>query len=126
MVGTVKWFNAQKGYGFITNDATGEEVFVHHTSIDMEGYRTLNEGDIVGFEFGEDTTGRLQAINVTPIATMQMVKTTLGKEGLSIKSFKDVYGVKKYHVVDTNNFIQNGEWGMSFDELAEYAGFKVN
>jgi cold shock protein len=46
--GTVKWFSNQKGYGFIARD-TGEDVFVHHTAIEAEGYRTLAEGDRVEF-----------------------------------------------------------------------------
>ena len=42
--GTVKWFNAQKGYGFITNESTGEDVFVHFSAIVSDGYKTLEEG----------------------------------------------------------------------------------
>ena len=42
--GTVKWFNAQKGYGFITNESTGEDVFVHFPGIAGEGYKSLEEG----------------------------------------------------------------------------------
>ena len=42
--GTVKWFNAQKGYGFITNEGTGEDVFVHFSAIVSDGYKTLEEG----------------------------------------------------------------------------------
>jgi len=48
--GVVKWFNEAKGYGFITRDSGGKDVFVHHTAIVMEGFRTLNEGDRVEFE----------------------------------------------------------------------------
>ncbi len=49
MTGTVKWFNASKGYGFIARDG-GEDVFVHQTAIQSEGYRTLEEGQRVEFE----------------------------------------------------------------------------
>lgn len=44
--GTVKWFNATKGYGFITNDETGEEVFVHFSGIVADGYKTLEDGQV--------------------------------------------------------------------------------
>ena len=47
--GTVKWFNNQKGYGFITPENGGSDVFVHHSAIQGEGYRSLNEGDTVEF-----------------------------------------------------------------------------
>ena len=49
MKGTVQWFNASKGYGFITPDGGEKDVFVHHTSIDMEGYRKLDQGQRVKF-----------------------------------------------------------------------------
>ena len=55
--GTVKWFNAEKGYGFITVDEGGAEVFVHWSAIDMEGYRALDEGQRVQFEIGEGQKG---------------------------------------------------------------------
>ena len=48
--GTVKWFNATKGYGFITNDETGEEVFVHFSGIVADGYKTLEDGQKVTFD----------------------------------------------------------------------------
>ena len=51
--GTVKWFNATKGYGFITNDATGEEVFVHFSGIVADGYKTLEDGQKVTFDTTE-------------------------------------------------------------------------
>jgi CspA family cold shock protein len=60
--GTVKWFNAAKGYGFIQRH-TGEDVFVHHSAIQMNGYRTLNNGTIVEFEVREGPKG-LHAENV--------------------------------------------------------------
>ena len=62
--GTVKWFNAQKGYGFITNESTGEDVFVHFSGIAGEGYKSLEEGQNVTFEITEGNRG-LQAVNVT-------------------------------------------------------------
>jgi len=63
MQGTVKWFNDAKGYGFISQD-TGEDVFVHYTAIDMEGFRTLNKGDKVSFEVERGPKG-LHAVSVT-------------------------------------------------------------
>ena len=62
--GTVKWFNAQKGYGFITNESTGEDVFVHFSGIAGEGYKYLEEGQNVTFDITEGNRG-LQAVNVT-------------------------------------------------------------
>ena len=64
--GTVKWFNAQKGYGFITNESTGEDVFVHFSGIAGEGYKSLEEGQNVTFDITEGNRG-LQAVNVTVV-----------------------------------------------------------
>jgi CspA family cold shock protein len=61
--GTVKWFSNQKGYGFIVRDH-GEDVFVHHTAIQTEGFRTLDEGQRVEFSVEQGPKG-LQATNVT-------------------------------------------------------------
>lgn len=61
--GTVKWFNDSKGYGFIKQD-DGEDVFVHHSAIQMQGFRSLAEGDRVQFEVAQGPKG-LQAANVT-------------------------------------------------------------
>ena len=63
MQGTVKWFNAQKGFGFIQRD-DGPDVFVHYSAIKSDGFRTLNEGDLVEFEIVEGPKG-LQAAEVT-------------------------------------------------------------
>jgi cold shock protein len=63
--GTVKWFNDAKGFGFISREG-GPDVFVHHTAILAEGFRTLNEGDRVSFEVVEGPKG-LQARNVVRI-----------------------------------------------------------
>ncbi len=65
--GTVKWFNDVKGYGFIT-DEDGNDVFVHYSSIQMDGRKSLNQNDIVEFEIGEGSTGRTQAVNVKRIS----------------------------------------------------------
>ena len=55
--GTVKWFNDKKGYGFITQDDGGPDIFVHHASIAGEGYKSLAEGDKVEFEITEGPKG---------------------------------------------------------------------
>lgn len=64
--GTVKWFNAQKGYGFITNEGTGEDVFVHFSAIMSDGYKTLEEGQKVTFDIEQDpkNSSKLRAANV--------------------------------------------------------------
>jgi CspA family cold shock protein len=64
--GTVKWFNDAKGFGFITQDGGGEDVFVHHTAITMDGFRTLAEGQKVQFEVTRGPKG-LQAQNVRAV-----------------------------------------------------------
>ena len=52
--GTVKWFNSEKGYGFISNDNGGDDVFVHFSAIVGEGFMTLDEGQIVTFDSEQD------------------------------------------------------------------------
>ena len=63
--GTVKWFSNQKGYGFITDEA-GNDVFVHYSGLNMEGFKTLEEGQAVEFEVTEGAKGP-QAINVVKL-----------------------------------------------------------
>ena len=55
--GTVKWFNADKGFGFIAPEDGGKDLFVHHSEIKMDGYATLNDGQEVEFEIGEGQKG---------------------------------------------------------------------
>ena len=67
--GTVKWFNAEKGFGFIANDEGGVDVFVHFSAIQTDGYRTLDEGQKVTFEVETDpkNPSKLRAANVCKV-----------------------------------------------------------
>ena len=67
--GTVKWFNAEKGFGFIANDEGGDDVFVHFSAIQTDGYRTLDEGQKVTFEVETDpkNPSKLRAANVCKV-----------------------------------------------------------
>lgn len=67
IVGTVKWFNASKGYGFIAREG-GKDVFVHYSAIQGEGYRNLNEGEQVEFSI-EDSPKGPQAVNVVKMSS---------------------------------------------------------
>lgn len=122
--GTVKWFDNAKGYGFIT-DENGKDYFVHYSSILMDGRKQLSECDIVEFEVGQGTTGRKQAVNVTPILTMQMIEKALKDEGLRVKQIIDQYGLKQYIVINSDDMMQSPEYGMSLVELAAFAGIDV-
>ena len=66
VTGTVKWFNGAKGYGFIAPDDGSEDVFVHFSAIQAEGYRNLDEGDRVAFTMEQGKKG-LQAVNVQKV-----------------------------------------------------------
>ena len=69
MNGTVKWFNPEKGYGFISDDNGGEDVFVHFSAIQTDGFKTLNEGQKVTFETEPDPkdSSKLRAVDVRPL-----------------------------------------------------------
>ncbi len=61
--GTVKWFDNKKGFGFIEPDDAGEDVFVHYSAVEMDGFKTLEEGQRVAFEVTQGEKG-LRAVNV--------------------------------------------------------------
>ncbi len=67
--GTVKWFNAEKGFGFISDDYGGDDVFVHFSAIQTDGYKTLSEGQKVTYDTEQDTrdSSKIRAVNVCPV-----------------------------------------------------------
>ena len=65
--GTVKWFNAEKGFGFIAQEDGGDDVFVHYSAIQSQGYKSLDENQKVEFDLTQGPKGP-QASNVRPIA----------------------------------------------------------
>ena len=76
--GTVKWFNDQKGFGFIRQEGVAEDIFVHHTAVKMEGFRTLAPGEVVEFEINRDEKG-MKAVNVTKTGQVLEVTENAGQ-----------------------------------------------
>lgn len=119
MKGTVKWFNTEKGYGFIKAE-NGTEVFVHYSQIKMDGFKSLDAGDVVEFDVRSEEKG-LAAINIVSVLTLSMMKKKAAKEHLHLEvAPADGSGNANWMIVDGNNFIVAGEQGMSLEELNDY------
>ena len=78
-IGTVKWFNDAKGFGFIEPEGGGEDVFAHFSAIAMEGFRTLPQGAKVSFELVEGPKGRL-AHNIAPLEPRPAPRRAVARE----------------------------------------------
>lgn len=65
--GTVKWFNDAKGFGFITPDGGGEDLFAHFSAINMNGFKSLKEGQKVSFDIGAGNNGKTRANNIQAV-----------------------------------------------------------
>ena len=119
MKGTTKWFNKQKGYGFIVGE-DGVEYSAHQTQIKMDGFRTLDAGDIVEFDARSEEKG-LAAVYIVPVLTLSMMKKKAAKEHLHLEVAPvDGYDNRGWMIVDGNNFIVAGEQRMSLTELNDY------
>lgn len=123
MRGTVKFFDRQKGWGFITSDE-GTDYFVHFSGIQVKGYRYLDADDIVSFDVKECERG-WQASNVQPVLTRRIVEDALKKDNLILRPYRNSLGLYRYLVTDINNVIQSSEQGMTLIEAAKYAEIDV-
>lgn len=74
-IGTVKWFNNAKGYGFILSEDGGEDLFAHYSSIHMDGYKTLKSGQKVSYDLIQGPKG-MHATNIAPVADTATVEKT--------------------------------------------------
>lgn len=119
MTGTVKWFDAKKGYGFIQTDE-GTDVFVHQSNIRMKGFRFLEEGDMVEYSTEINEKGTY-AVDVIPVLTADMMRKKALEDQKYLEETRDIYGSRKWMIVDQNNIIQKPtEQGMTLEELNEY------
>jgi CspA family cold shock protein len=84
MNGTVKWFNDQKGYGFITNEDGSGDVFVHYSGIATEGFKTLSEHDVVSYDVEPSDKGD-RAVNVIKTGVANGLEQQLGKQEEPVK-----------------------------------------
>lgn len=125
MRATTKWFDAKKGYGFLTDLDSKKDVFVHQSNIVMDRFRYLNENDVVNYDVETQKDGREQAVNVYPVLTRRMIEYSLQDENLYVKTIKDSRNVTKYLVVDENNVNQTDEKGIDFLNLAAFTGFDI-
>lgn len=83
--GSVKWFNNAKGYGFIVSEDFNEDLFIHYSAINVEGYKTLKAGQAVTFDVEPGERG-LHAIDINPVVTDSNKKETAKKETASSTS----------------------------------------
>jgi|JI7StandDraft_1071085.scaffolds.fasta_scaffold458785_1 CspA family cold shock protein len=81
-IGTVKWFNDAKGFGFIEPEGGGADVFAHFSAVQMDGFRTLKQGSVVSYEVVQGPKGDL-AQNITPVVTEGSEAAPAPAEGLS-------------------------------------------
>lgn len=98
MQGRVKFFYENRGWGFI--ESGEKDYFVHYSQIKMTGRKTLSSDDIVNFIVSDpDENGKVQAVNVQPIITMEMISDALKEENMYVKTIS-TNKAKKYLVVD--------------------------
>lgn len=85
--GTVKWFNNAKGFGFICPDGGGEDIFAHHSVVEMEGYRTLKAGQVVNYELQSGPKGglaeKVTIVQENPLAESSVTTSAVEKETIS-------------------------------------------
>jgi len=124
--GSVKFFNAQRGFGFITPDEGGEDLFVHQNNINMEGFRSLGDGELVEFQVEQDpSTGKTKAVNVTgpggspPKGAQRPAPGEGGKGGKGMKG----KGGGKGQMSFNPGFQQGGMGGMGFHQGFQQQGF---